>query len=73
MLLCFHAFIHSFMCLFCFDYPECVCRTLNIPVTDIVRTGDKTTIPQEGLKKAANQKVRDVFQTSLTVANGRSF
>ena len=30
---------------------------LSIPVTDIVRTGDKAVIPQEGLKKASGGKV----------------
>ena len=33
-----------------------VCRTLSVPVTDIVRTGDKAVVPQEGLRKASGGK-----------------
>ena len=32
------------------------CRTLNVPVTDIVRTGDKMVLPQEGMRKAIGSK-----------------
>ncbi|KAL3149371.1 Major surface glycoprotein G [Trebouxia sp. C0010 RCD-2024] len=31
-------------------------RTLNVPVTDIVRTGDKMVVPQEGMRKAGGTK-----------------
>ena len=33
-----------------------VCRTLSVPVTDIVRTGDKAVVPQEGLRRASGGK-----------------
>ena len=33
------------------------CRTLNVPVTDIVRTGDKMVVPKEGMRKANGSKV----------------
>lgn len=34
-----------------------VCRTLNVPVTDIVRTGDKMVVLQEGMRNANGSKV----------------
>ena len=39
------------------DISHVTCRTLNVPVTDIVRTGDKLVVPQEGMRKANGGKV----------------
>ena len=39
-----------------------------MPVTDIVRTGDKTLVPQEGMRKASGGQV----SSHLPTFNGRS-
>ncbi len=39
-----------------------------MPVTDIVRTGDKALVPQEGMRKASGGKVR----FHMPIANGCS-
>jgi len=39
-----------------------------VPVTDIVRTGDKALVPQEGMRKASGGQV----SSHLPTVNGRS-
>ena len=40
-------------------------RTLSVPVTDIVRTGDKTVVPQEGMRNAGGGKVTQYMNSWL--------
>ncbi|DBA97177.1 TPA: Major surface glycoprotein G [Trebouxia sp. C0004] len=43
-------------------------RTLSVPVTDIVSTGDKALVPQEGMRKASGGKV----SLHMPIVNGCS-